>query len=151
MKWCLLIALAVTFALYAPGAADVVEAKVRSYEIVLVDDQVEFRDAKAISLDVVLRNTWDEDLNAIEVYSGLTLVWDRKEYKCGLPVWNGPEMLGARRAMTLTRNWAECARVPADCLKPGRHTVSIKDNATESNRLTIFIEDRKERDRQHRQ
>lgn len=78
-----------------PTASDVTE-------IVLIDDNVQFRPPKDISFDLLIRNVSDGEVNAAGAVWGLTVVWDGKTYPQQPDAdryWNGPTHILPRSAL----------------------------------------------------
>src|SRR5882672_154571 len=63
------------------------------YEIVLEGEKVVFDKAETVSSQVVIRDLGVKKMIAPDLYWGLSVVWDGKEYKRDpkhIGMWNGP-------------------------------------------------------------
>ena len=113
----------------------------RPYELVLVDERIVFG-KDDITIHLVVRDLGVRKMIAPDLYWGLSLVWDGKEYERDPKYkgnWNGPWEIIPRTAWR-TGISVSAYRVPPDVLTPGRHVLSVKDEFSESNAVTIFIE-----------
>jgi len=113
----------------------------RPYEMVLIDDKVQFEDPAGIAMGLVVRDLGVKKMIAPDLYWGLSIVWDGKEYKRDpkyIGDWNGPWEIIPRTAWRTGISLSEYL-VPPDALTPGKHVLSLKDKSAQSNSLTIFI------------
>ncbi len=119
-----------------PNQPDAGDAK---YEIVLEGEKVVFDKAESVAIWIVIRNLGTKKLIALDLISGLSVVWDGKEYKCAKFSWNGPYEIIPKGYLRTGFSLSDCL-VPAEVLTAGRHTIALKDAVAESNTLTVFIE-----------
>ncbi len=116
-----------------------------AYEIVLEGDKVVFDNAETVSSQIVIRDLGVKKMIAPELYWGLSVVWDDKEYKRDpkhTSSWNGPGEIIPKTAWRTGVSLSEYL-VPAQALTAGRHTLALKSASGESNTLTVFIEKKK--------
>jgi len=113
------------------------------YEIVLSGEKVVFDKAESVSIQITIRNLGMKKLIAPDLYSGLSVVWDGKEYKLGVYSWGGigPYEIIPKGYWSRGFSLSDCL-VPAEALTAGRHTIALKDAFAESNTLTVFIDSR---------
>jgi hypothetical protein len=112
------------------------------YEIVLDGERVVFDKAESVSSQFVIRDLGVKKMLAPDLYWGLSVVWDGKEFKRDpkqIGFWNGPVEIMPRTAWRGGFSLSEYL-VPAEALTVGRHTIALKDDFAESNTLTVFIE-----------
>ena len=112
------------------------------YELVLIGENVTFEEPERISIGLVVRDLGLQEMTAPELYWGLSIVWDGKEYEIDpkrVGVWNGPTKIIPKTAWR-TVFGVTAYQIPARELTPGKHTVSLKDKQAQSNTLTVFIE-----------
>ena len=119
-----------------PNQPDAGDAK---YEIVLNGEEVVFEKAESVAIWIAIRNLGTKKLIALDLISGLSVVWDGKEYKCAKFSWNGPYEIIPKGYLRTGFSLSDCL-VPAEVLTAGRHTIALKDAFAESNTLTVFIE-----------
>ena len=112
------------------------------YEIVLHGERVVFDKAESVSIQITVRNLGMKKLIASDLYSGLSVVWDGKEYKRDpkhIGIWNGPGEIIPKAVLGTGFSLSEYL-VPAEALTAGRHTIALNDASAQSNTLTVFIE-----------
>lgn len=112
------------------------------YEIVLDGDQVVFDKADAVSSQIVIRDLGVKEMVAPDLYWGLSVVWDGREYKRDpkhATAWNGPGKIIPKSSWRTGFSLSEYL-VPAEFLTAGRHTIALKDAFALSNTLTVFVE-----------
>ena len=114
------------------------------YEIVLDEEPFVFDKAESVSIQINIRNLEMRKLIAPDLYWGLSVLWDGKEYKrdpkhTGRWKWNGPVEIIPKTAWRTGFSLSEYL-VPAEVLTAGRHTIALKDAFAESNTLTVVIE-----------
>jgi hypothetical protein len=112
------------------------------YEIVLEGENVVFDKAESVSMQIIVRNLGMKKLIAPELYWGLSVVWDGKEYKRDhkhIGTWNGHAEITPKTVWRTGFSLSEYL-IPAEALTAGRHTMALRDAFTESNTLTVFIE-----------
>jgi len=114
------------------------------YEIVLHGERVVFDKAESVSIQITIRNLGMRKLIAPDLYWGVSVIWDGKEYKrdpkhTGRWKWNGPGEVSPKTAWRTGFSLSEYL-VPAEVLTAEPHTVALKDAFAESNTLTVFIE-----------
>jgi hypothetical protein len=101
-----------------------------------------FDKAESISSQMVIRDLGVKKMIAPDLFWGLSVVWDGKEYKRDpkwIGDWNGQSEIIPKTAWSTTFSLSEYL-VPSKVLTPGRHTVALKDAFAKSNTLTVFIE-----------
>lgn len=111
-------------------------------ELVLSEDRVSFTAGTNIEVDVVFRNIGETNLAVYSLLSGLSVVWDGKEYMRNTKrsiLYQGPPWLGSEQGWHCRFLLADYS-IPSERLVFGRHTVAVRDKSAESNTLTIFIE-----------
>ena len=98
-------------------------------------DFVQFDIATNISLEVTFRNVGDNWIRPNSLPSGLSVVWDGKEYKLTNPehffVYDGPPFqpkTGWHRSFPIS-----AFGIPQETLNPGRHKVALREELTETN------------------
>jgi hypothetical protein len=149
---------AVFFANFTARAADPLGTSPSSLEIVLnfqkvltlgtnvfISDQVVFSAATNITMDVSFRNVGDVNMECYDLLTGLTAVWDGKEYKRDpkrFMVYAGERYFSPKTAWRVGYSLSDYL-IPTEALAAGRHTVAVKDAGSESNILTIFIDTHK--------
>jgi len=114
----------------------------RPYELVVIDDRVTFDKTEDVSIQVVIRDLGVKKMVAPDLWWGLSVVWDGKEYERDPKykgAWNGPREIMPKTAWRTSFSLSEY-RVPTAALTAGRHTIALKDAFSESNTLTVFIE-----------
>jgi len=124
------------------GTSNKPDAGDSRYEIVLEGETVVFDRAESVSIQITIRNLGMKNLHAPDLYWGLSVVWDGKEYK------RDPKYIGAWNGIgeIIPKGWLRTGfslsdyLVPTDVLTAGRHTIALKDAFAESNTLTVFIE-----------
>jgi len=117
------------------------DKKPAPYEIVLDGDNVEFNKDETVSSQIVIRDLGVKKMIAPDLYWGLSVVWDGKEYWPDRKrrAWNGPWEIAPKTAWRTGCSLSEYL-VPTEVLTAGRHTIALKDASAESNTLTVFIE-----------
>jgi len=117
--------------------------KEKTYEVVLVGEKVEFLEEN-ISSRLIIRNISDAEIDVIKIYFNFSLVWDGKPYAHDESFdWNGASAILPKTSLNTSISINEY-KIPKETLTPGRHTMSLKDEMTESNQLTIFIGKKKD-------
>jgi hypothetical protein len=116
-------------------------------EIVLTDHQIEFYAAgyatNAIRpMEILLRNVGEETIAPNDLLSGLSIIWDGKEYKKDpkhLPyaVYDGPSF-SPKGSLEIAFSPFDFL-IPQDALASGWHTVVAKTGDFESNPVSVFI------------
>jgi hypothetical protein len=112
------------------------------YEIVLDGEHVMFVNPESVSIQITMRDLGVKKMIAPDLYWGLSVLWDGKEYKRDpkyIGSWNGPWEILPRTAWRTGFSLSEYL-VPAKALTAGRHTIALKDAFAESNTLTVFLE-----------
>ncbi len=112
------------------------------YEIVLKGENVVYENAESVSIQIIVRNLGMKTLIAPDLYWGLSVLWDGKEYKRDpkhMLLWDGHAEILPKTALRTRFSLSEYL-VPAEALTAGRHTIALKDAFAESNTLTVFIE-----------
>src|SRR5438876_9874695 len=112
------------------------------YEIVLDGQRVVFDKAQSVSIQITVRNLGMKKLIAPDLYWGLSVVWDGKEYKRNPKhsvLWDGHAEIMPKTAWRTTFSLSEYL-VPAEAWTAGRHSIALRDAFAESNTLTVFIE-----------
>jgi hypothetical protein len=120
------------------------QAAVSSLELVLTDDHVTFTTRTNISLEMVLRNVGETNMNPNILLSGLSVVLDGKEYKRDPKLtllYTGVREFKAKSGWRSRFALAEFL-IPPEALAAGRHKVALRDASSKSNTMTIFIEAR---------
>ncbi len=118
------------------------EADGPPYEIVLDGQRVVFDKAESVSIQITVRNLGMKKLIAPDLYWGLSVVWDGKEYKRNHKhsvLWDGHAEIMPKTAWRTTFSLSEYL-VPAEAWTAGRHSIALRDAFAESNTLTVFIE-----------
>ena len=138
MKTTSIIAFILLLALAMSGDATGASAP---YEIVLEGETVVFDKAETVSCRMVIRDLGVKKVIAPDLYWGLSVVWDGKEYKRdpNKRAWNGPWEIIPKTAWGTGFSLSEYL-VPTEVLTAEPHTVALKDAFAESNTLTVFIE-----------
>jgi hypothetical protein len=112
------------------------------YEIVLEGEKVVFDKAESVSIQITVRDLGVKKMIAPDLYWGLSVVWDGREYKRDpkyIGNWNGPWEIIPKTAWRTGFSLSEYL-VPVEVLTAGGHTIALKDASAESNTLTVFIE-----------
>jgi len=111
-----------------------------SLELVLHDERVSFPTSH-ITMELSLRNVGDTSMNALDLVSGLSIVWDGQEYKRDPKrwfSWDGPTEFQQQTSMRARINLADYL-IPQVALTPGKHSVAAKTASSKSNKLTVYI------------
>jgi hypothetical protein len=113
-----------------------------SLELVLSDDHVVFTTATNISMEMIFRNVGETNMNPYDLLVGLSVVVDGKEYKRDpkqFVGYNGVLIFQPKHDWRVWVSFSEYL-IPPEVLAFGRHTVALRDEGSESNTQTIFIE-----------
>ena len=117
-----------------------------AFELILVDDRITFDPNGALDLQLLIRNLGEKELVGRDVIRGLSLSWDGKEYPYrprGFSVGRGDQKIEPRSAQSIPFSVAEFG-APHAAATAGRHSVSLKGAATESNTITLYSGNPKE-------
>jgi hypothetical protein len=112
-------------------------------EIVLIDHQVEFYAANPNRMmEILFRNVGEKTINQNDLLSGLSIVWDGKEYKKDpkRPAYgssDGPAF-SPKGSFSVPFSPFDFL-IPQDALASGWHTVVAKTGDFESNPINGFI------------
>ena len=92
------------------------------------------------ALEVTFRNVGETNLVMPDLFFGLTVILDGKEYVYGGEQgWFGSAYLTPHEAYRMYPHLSDY-RIPDGALAPGRHTFAVKVTGAESNMQTIFID-----------
>jgi hypothetical protein len=108
-------------------------------------DVVTFSSATNITMQVTFRNVGEVNMDCPDLLSGLTVIWDGKEYKGTQRPhlgFSGVAKFDPRNAWRVGLPLSHYD-IPPEGLGSGRHTVAVKVEGAESNILTIFIDTNK--------
>jgi hypothetical protein len=100
-----------------------------------------FHSATNITLDVCFRNVGEKNIPAGDTHP--TVVWDGKEYKQWsyekghMPIFIGPPDWPPTSIWSFTVKLSDYV-IPPDAQKAGRHTIAVKSDQFESNKLTVI-------------
>ena len=147
MKTFTTILLLAAFILVKPtsSAADVVVKSPSSLELVLIDDHVVFNTATNISMEMIFRNVGEEKMKPYDLLSGLSVVWDGKEYRRDpkrFNFYNGLLEFGPKSGWHNRVSLSDFL-IPPKLLTSGPHKVAVRDASAGSNTQTVFIEAQK--------
>ena len=126
----------------APHESRVNRPQSAPYEIVLNGENVVFDKAESVSSRIIIRNLGLKKMLAPDLYWGLAVVWDGKEYKRDpkrIGMWDGHGEIFPKGVFSTGFSLSEYL-VPTEVLTAGGHTIALKDASAESNTLTVFIE-----------
>jgi len=113
-----------------------------SLELVLSDDHVVFTTVTNISMAMIFRNVGETNLAPYKLLVDLSVVLDGKAYQRDpkrIIVYNGVLWFQPRTGWRDHVSLSDYL-IPPEALASGRHTVTLRDAAAESNTQTIFIE-----------
>ena len=92
------------------------------------------------AMEVTFRNVGETNLDMPDLFFGLTVVLDGKEYVYrGDQDWFGSAYLKPHTAYRMYHFLSDYP-IPKEALDPGWHTVAVKVAGAESNMQTIFID-----------
>lgn len=131
----ILILIVALFAKLPARAAD------NSLELVLCEEQVLFTTSTNISMAMIFRNVGATNLAPLKLLEGLSVVVDGKEYKRDperIISYNGVQWFQPKRGWRNHISFSDYP-IPSEALASGRHTVALREAASESNAQTIFI------------
>jgi archaellum component FlaG (FlaF/FlaG flagellin family) len=112
-----------------------------AYEVILIDDRIRFDSGKDLQLQLLARNVGDQALDSAEILTGLSLRLDGKDYRYGprgFSILRRPEKIEPLATWKVPFQVKEFG-LAADALDAGRHTISVKGAAAESNTITMIV------------
>jgi len=117
----------------------------KPYDLVLKETRITFDNTEELmqlKMPLLVRDLGVREVGHIDFRTGLSLVWDGKEYEFNMRTGitgTGPSKILPR---TTWGTWVNLARydVPKSALGAGKHTIAVRDKFAESNTLILFIE-----------
>ncbi len=111
-------------------------------ELVLIAPDVVFCEAATNSMEILARNVGEKTIVPNELLLRLSILWDAKEYgrnpnRPASLVYDGPP-LGPKGSMRIGISVDEFL-MPQHALTPGWHTLAVRAEVAESNKVSVFV------------